>query len=329
MVSKYYGKNENPLTLNTLLKDKKGFLTNSGEYIYGSLTRCYTDIKEFRTDTPSALTDTQVQEIKTALDNGKPVVLEIDYNPRTVKADQHFVLCVDYNPSEENDFTIADPLGGKVRSLKDYLGWYKPNARNTIEQYIIYEGNPPVESAGKVLIDKTELANFYKVKEQWIKLVGYLEIGTDPNLTTFEDAQRVIGGFKSRVTDLNNQLTVALADIKNREEQVSRLKEQLLENEKLRLDLNTKLIEALKNSTASAGLYEGRITELQGQVDGLAKEKGALNIKVAQLEVEIGNLKTRIENLAVLSISDLSTLTILLFLVKRLVTLKGGEQGAK
>ena len=329
MVCRYYGKNEDPLTFNNFLKSKNGFVANSGNYIYGSITRCYSDIKEKRTDTPSPLTDSQVQEIKTALDNGFAVIFEIDYNPKTVASDQHFVVCCDYNPSEENDFTIADPLGGKLRSLKDYLGWYKPSARKSIEQYLIYDGKKPIESAGKVLVDKKELEVFNFVREQWVKLVAYLEIGTDPNSTPFEEAQRVIGGFKSRVTDVQNQLDTANAEVKNRTEQVGRLKGQLLEQEKLQKALNNELKEALKKVGDSAGLYEGRIKELQGQVDTLAKEKGGLNTEITTLKTEIENLETKIEKLAGLTLEDMTTMTIMLCLIKKLLgRKKGGEQGA-
>ena len=329
MVCRYFGKNEDPLTLNNFLKEKKGFSANSGAYVYGSLTRCYPDIKEKRVQTPSPLTDTQIQEIKTALDNGYPVVCQVDYNPKTNQPDQHFVLFVDYNPNDENDFTIADPLGGKLVSLKNYLGWLKPNVRKTIEQYLIYTGKLPVESAGKVLVDKKELGILSLVKEQWVKLVAYLEIGTDPNTTPFEDVQRVIGGYKSRVTDIQKQLDTADTEVTNRTEQVGRLKDQLLEQEKLQKALNIQLNEALKDVSGTAGLYEGRVKDLQGQVDAVSKEKGALNIKITTLETEVTNLKTKIENLAELTIDDMSPLTIVLCLIKRLIGKKrGGEQGA-
>ena len=165
MVCKYFGKGEDPLALNNYLKSKKGFTVDSGLYIYGSLTRCYPDIIEKRTETPSLITDAQIQEIKTALDSGFPVVCQIDYNPKTVANDMHFVAIVDYNPNDENDFTIADPLGGQFKSLKSYLGWWKPNARKTIEQYIIYEGPKPKQSAGQTTIDKKQLGNLEFVKE--------------------------------------------------------------------------------------------------------------------------------------------------------------------
>jgi len=322
MVCRYYGKNEDPASLNELLKKYRGF-ADGGNYIYGSLTRCYSDIKKKRIDTPSSLTDGQLQEIKTALENGYPVMFEIDYNPRTVKADQHFVLCCGYNPSNENDFLIADPLGGKLRSLKDYLGWYKPSARKSIEQYIIYEGKTPTESGGKVSIDKKELAVLNFVKEQWVKLISYLEIGSDPSTTHYEDVQRVIGGFKSRVTDLQKQLDTATTEVNNRIEQVSRLNEQLLQQDKLQKALSIQLKDALKNQGNLTGVYEARIKDLQGQVNALSKEKGGLNIIISQQETKIKDLEVRIENIAGLTINDMSATTILLFLIKKL--LKGGK----
>jgi Sec-independent protein translocase protein TatA len=324
MVCKYFGKNENPLTLNNLLKEKKGFVANGGEYVWGAITKCYPDIKEKMIQTPSLLTDGQVQEIKTTLDNGMPVVCQIDYNPKTNQPDMHFVVVVDYNHSDENDFTIADPINGKIRSLKDYLGFWKPNARNTIERYITYEGKKPAEVAGQVSVSQVDYKIFNFVKEQWIKLISYLEMGTDPNLTPFEDVQRVIGGFKSRVTDVQKQLDFSNTEVKNREEQVSRLKDQLLEDEKLQKALNIKLNEALKSSSSMTGLYEGRIATLQGQVDTISKEKGALNNKITQQETEIKELKIKVDNLSLSTIEDMSSPEVFVLFIKKLLSLKKG-----
>jgi hypothetical protein len=48
------------------------------------------------------------------------------------------VTIVAYNPDDENDFTVLDPIDGKFRSLKKYLGFFMPSARRTIEAYVVY-----------------------------------------------------------------------------------------------------------------------------------------------------------------------------------------------
>lgn len=130
----------------------------------------------------------------------------------------------------------------------------------------------------------------------------YLEINNPDNAPTSE-YKNVIGGYKSRITDLTNQLTNASAEVKNREEQVSRLKDQVIASDGLRLDLQTKLNDALKKSNEVVGVYEGQLKSKQEAIDVLAKQKGDLNKKIASLEAEIQSLKTK--TISVLTISDL------------------------
>src|SRR6185369_1295844 len=84
-VAQYYGKDETPVTIDQKLKDIKGYPPGSGEYIWGSFSRIFSDIKETKIETPNKLTDDQIGQIKSALDKGFPVMVQIDVNPKTVK----------------------------------------------------------------------------------------------------------------------------------------------------------------------------------------------------------------------------------------------------
>jgi hypothetical protein len=293
MACKYYGKDENPDTLNTFLKEKKGF-ADGGNYVWGAITKCYPDIKEVRTMTPSLLTDAQIQEIKTAIDDGYPVMVHLDYNPKTVKNDMHFVLLIDYNPNDENDFTIADPLGGKICSLKTYLGWFKPNARNTIEQYDILKGKVPVESAGKTLVSTKEWGILNIIKEQWSKIIAYLSLNTDPSVTLFEDVQRVIGGIKSRQTDLENQLKSkeielqkANKEVQNRIDQLANQERSCQESAKLKLAEYNALKATLPDIEKLKGSYEGTLKEREGRIRELEKAGGIKDLRITELETQL------------------------------------------
>lgn len=144
MVANYYGRKETPDSINTHLKQlANGFAAGSGWYYWGALPRLFSDISEKITWTSNLVTDDQMAEIKTALDTGYPVMLQIDFNQATPAPEMHFVLAVGYNPTDENDITIADPWTGTQRSLKDYLGGYDPSARVTIQSYEIYPGPVP------------------------------------------------------------------------------------------------------------------------------------------------------------------------------------------
>lgn len=98
----------------------------------------------------------------------------------------------------------------------------------------------------------------------------YLEI-VNPDDASAEEMKRVIGGYKSRITDTQNQLSAAQAEVQNRTEQVSRLKDDLTNKDKMIQELQE-----------SAKPYTERIAYLEGQVEALAKEKGALNTELQQ-----------------------------------------------
>jgi hypothetical protein len=68
------------------------------------------------------------------------------------------------------------------------------------------------------------------------EVATYLEI-SNPDDAGADEMKRVIGGYKSRITDIQNQLSTSQAEVQNRTEQVSRLKTQLTETEKLYQEL--------------------------------------------------------------------------------------------
>jgi hypothetical protein len=131
-----------------------------------------------------------------------------------------------------------------------------------------------------------------KVKEKWAKTVSYVELPTTPEDTQFEDVQRVIAGVKSRVTDLQNQLTAATAEVLNRTEQVSRLKDQVLNEQKLRTIAQEGYEKIAKELAGIRGVYESQLTAKQNQIDQMGKEKGELNVKISQLQTDLQTCKT-------------------------------------
>lgn len=141
MVACFFGMNETPEEVVNKINAKNGY-TSAGEYYWGKIVDIYKeiDLKERYKRTNYVLTDGDINAIKGAIDAGFPVMTWLDYNPKTTKSDMHWVLIIGYDPNDENNFTIADPIDGTEKSLKKYLGWFKSSARRTIEAYVIYEG---------------------------------------------------------------------------------------------------------------------------------------------------------------------------------------------
>lgn len=295
MALKYYGMDTDPLKLNQLLMQNNCFEPNSGIYDWGSLNRISPSISDSNTKTPNKLTDSQLGEIKSAIDANKPVILELDYNPKTVALDMHFVVAVSYNANEENDITIADPLGGTLHSLKDYLGWYKPSARDTIESYTIVSGPIPVAGSDDTMVIKKNLfPALVHGSEQWGQTVAkYIDPNADPREINFVDLQRIIGGIQSRATDFSKQLDKQKGDLAAAQQSVQGLTEQLANEEKQRQEdqhMYLAQIDGLKSSGINldkiSGSYESRIIALQSQIKGLLQDKHNLSVDNARMQAQ-------------------------------------------
>lgn len=252
-VSVYFGHDTDPHRSNIDLKNSGGFQTGTGNYIYGGLHKLYSDISEVWTITPSPLTDAQINEIKTALDNHFPVVIQIDFNPKTVALDSHFVTIVDYDPNDENNFTITDPLGGKVHSLKDYLGFLYPSARKTITRYGIFSGKVPVGTdSDTMVISKAIFPGLVHNSSQWDLTVStYIGPDADSKATDFESLQNVISGIKSATTTAQNAAGKAQADL---------------------AVANQNVINAEEKVTQSKAQLQGQIDTLQAQLDAVSPD---------------------------------------------------------
>lgn len=283
MVAKYYGYDATPVIINDGLKDKKQFV-NGGLYVWGGITKLYSKISEKLVRTPTPLTDAQYAEIKASLDKGFPVMLYIDYNPNTVEPDQHYVLCIGYNPSDENDLTIADPLGGTAKSLKSYLKGTKPTMRKTVEQYIIYEGTVPttggVVDPSKLTSDQLDELDYPKknpegnirkiyfyVTEWWIEKTARIKAEETAD-DTRKDCEEQIKNLESKQKD---------------------------EIKKVQDDLNNQFAIQLQNDQTKyqnmVSEYEGKLTDKQLLIDDLVSKGVQKDTKIKDLETSLENLK--------------------------------------
>ncbi len=252
-------------------------------------------------------------------------ILDFDYELDGIKFKKGDILYSHYchldtiNVKEGQEVNVGDKIGTcggsggwpshlhielRKATGKGYEFWPKNYSADWIAEryYDVYqfiEDNKGESMSDLMQIDKKLFAKIRGNSETHDKTVVYLEIAPEHEAykVKFEEIQRVIGGFKSRATDMEKKAKSSDVEAKNRKEQVGRLQAQLLDEEKLRLALNIKLKDAFKKPTEIQGLYEGRLEELQGQVEGLAKQKGSLNDKIGSLEVENQQLKTKVSEL--------------------------------
>lgn len=168
--------------------------------------------------------------------------------------------------SLDQNWPTLDKVTETEHNYTNVIGWLRPKKGSDMQ------------------IDEATFNKLVANSTKWDGVHKYLELSGDPATTPLEQATNSIGGIKSRVTDLSNQLAKAEAEVKNRTEQVDRLKQQLAESAKLESDLRIKLNASINDLQKMAGEYEGRISVLQRQVDDLAREKGELNKQIALLQ---------------------------------------------
>lgn len=258
------------------------------------------------------LTNCTPEKLKSYIDQDMPVVALVHYGSLTSTQDKsfkggHFFTVVGYR---DDCYFVNDPnFRGDLRAHGDHHSFTKTEFEkawrdcsidsNPVNSLIIIKRKAGQTSANKgtMQIESNLFDKLVGNSGKWDKTVQYLELVTKPDDTPFEDAQRVVAGFKSRVTDLQNQLNTANSEVGNRTEQVSRLKEQLVSEEKLKNDLTTKLNSSVKNYSDVGTLYEGKLAQLQSQVDAISKEKGNLNGQVVSLTQDRDSWKEKYQTL--------------------------------
>lgn len=116
---------------------------------------------------------------------------------------------------------------------------------------------------------------------KWAEIIKIFEITDDPSTTPSDKIKSIIGGYKSRETDLNNRLNekqgqvdTANREIENRNEQVSRLEKELLDREKYYKSQIDALNKQIKNGSETLPLAQGRIRVLEQKLDEANKAKG-------------------------------------------------------
>lgn len=131
---------------------------------------------------------------------------------------------------------------------------------------------------------------------KWPEALKILEINDDPNTTPTDRIKSVIGGYKSRETDLSNKLNhkqseldKANTEIENRVEQVSRLEKSMLDKEKYYKSLVDALNKQLKNGSDALPLAQARIRVLDDELDEANKAKGRALIEAQEYK---GKLET-------------------------------------
>lgn len=196
-----------------------------------------------------------------------------------IQANGQCIARVDFDGSERTDDTHFVVLIGNKRLYDPWDG--REKATSTYSKYTGIRACRKMTMADDKAL-QTCLADrekFWKERDALLSLIPATDV---------ENAKAVLGGIRGRITELEGKLGTAQAEVKNREEQVSRLKEQLLTEQKS--------IEELTNS----------LKVKIGEYEDLAIAKGKQYIELQQALTTIETLKQQASNGEVtLSIADL------------------------
>jgi len=234
MLCVYFGKNETPDTLNEKLKKNGGYV-NGNLYVWGALTKIYPDITyQGQVLTPNPLTKAQMDFIRARIDEGYPVVLQIDTIPSTSQLDEHWILAVDY---DGDDFIIVDPWDGAVKRITSWgvqpqkliyaYAWYKGTpAKPTGDYYLGIDLNNK-ESIKvcvdiwhrvvikKEFIEKNEVENNYVLKSEYKNLESQLS-QKDETIRNLNLQIDELNKKNTKINDENRDLQTQLKNCQNK-----------------------------------------------------------------------------------------------------------------
>jgi len=185
----YTGKT--PSEINQILKDNNGFTTGSGNFIWSKCTTLGINQTYLSPRYNGPVTSQGIDKIKDFIQNGYPLICEIDFNPSTSTEEMHYVLLMGF----DNDTIYAcDGWTGTIISLDVYGG-----AKRAIIQFKAYdkilnkEGN---DALTECLLQHTKL-----VQEAGIK--------------------------DTKITELNSIIDTITKDKKNLDEELVKTKSEL------------------------------------------------------------------------------------------------------
>lgn len=202
----YIGKKPNEV--NDILKDNNGFTAGGGNFVWAKckalgLTETY--LSPFYSD---SVTSQGLNKMRELLNEGKPLITHIDFDPADLDDDQHWILIIGYD--EGDVFYAADPWTGTIITLDVYGG-----ARRCVYQWRCYD---------KILAHD-EVVDYQSLYEKLLsgvaKVCETLGIGTNMDILQAE-AEKLVT-LEDKITEKERLLEEAQGKIKTLQEKLDGL----------------------------------------------------------------------------------------------------------
>lgn len=265
------GRTETPLSINQKLKDNKGFAAGSGDLIWESLQKIWSDMTiKFKSEryVSTAFPDSLFTKMKQFIDDGYPCLLEIDFNPSQAGEQMHFVLCYGY---DDANYYIADPWSG----TKTVLSVYGPASQAMIG-FTVYNLTLAEDLPGTFVDQPTfeKLVHNSEVADSAVRALSLVPADGHADNISKETIAKSVAGLQGAVTKAQSDVATWMAEAKTQEALVGTL------NGKVTAAENA--TEALRK--ADAILIEQkdtRITVLEGIEEGLNTKVSGLTRDLA------------------------------------------------
>lgn len=262
-----------PDAVNTLLKNNGGFVAGGGNFIWSKcsvlgLSQVYQS--PYYAD---AVSSQGLTKMRSLLDEGRPLVCHIDFDPRDPDDDQHWILVMGY---DENDvFWAYDPWTGTLITLDVYGG-----VKRAVLEYRAYDKILPKD----VGVDELTECRYDRDGNHNDRMALYEELGFTGlfNRTVAVEKIRQLRELEKSFVQKDEQLKTANDNIKDLEDKLVKLQDEHL----IFADASTKTIEDqgrdIKNlSTSLQELKEGVLTPVyKGWKDKLRDIIKIINMKV-------------------------------------------------
>lgn len=242
----YIGKT--PIEVNEILKANQGFV-NGGLFVWSKST--VLGLKEVYVSPRynDAVSNQGLEKMRQLINEGRPLITEIDFNPATTQEEMHFVLVIGYDDGEK--FLALDPWTGEVVNLDVYGG-----VRRAVYQFRAYDKILPFDT-GEEYYKGLDLNNkesmkacvniWYEVmiEKKWIKKEDFDKAIQEKDSFyqgELSKKDQTINNLNQQINSLNainttlNQEKAILADKEQeclkvkqeKEEQYKKLNEELL-----------------------------------------------------------------------------------------------------
>ena len=245
----YVGKT--PTEVNTLLKENGGFTQNSGNFIWAKsealgLSQVYQS--PFYSD---PVTSQGISKMKALLDEGRPLVCHIDFDPKDADDDQHWLLVYGYDDLEV--FYALDPWTGTAITLDVYGG-----AKRCVYEWRSYSKQLPKDTG----VDELTQCRLMRDENHNDRMACWEELGftggftLDIAVAEIRKLKEIEAKYKAK----DEQLILARSEVSQLEEKLKKLQEehtkfvtestQTIQEQGMALTTLSREVEDLKKATS-------------------------------------------------------------------------------